>query len=111
MARRHRSALAPGPFAPGDAGAGAPGRAGRRGKGSNPPRPIQRVRSECSWADVAARPRRQPRPVKRQPGAHRARAYMGASLNMIDPHYGHLARDGREDAIRLLTLGTTRAEV
>ena len=32
--------------------------------------------------------------------------YMGASLTMIDRHYGHLARDGREHAIRLLdTLG------
>src|SRR5262245_48728674 len=28
--------------------------------------------------------------------------YMGASLTMIDRHYGHLARDGREHAIRLL---------
>src|SRR5205809_3591257 len=28
--------------------------------------------------------------------------YMGASLTMIDRHYGHLARDGREDAIKLL---------
>ena len=28
--------------------------------------------------------------------------YMGASLTMIDRHYGHLARDGREYAIRLL---------
>jgi hypothetical protein len=28
--------------------------------------------------------------------------YMGASLTMIDHHYGHLARDGREHAIRLL---------
>jgi hypothetical protein len=28
--------------------------------------------------------------------------YMGASLTMIDGHYGHLARDGREHAIRLL---------
>ena len=28
--------------------------------------------------------------------------YMGASLTMIDRHYGHLARDGRERAIRLL---------
>ena len=28
--------------------------------------------------------------------------YMGASLAMIDRHYGHLARDGREHAIRLL---------
>jgi hypothetical protein len=27
---------------------------------------------------------------------------MGASLTMIDRHYGHLAGDGREDAIRLL---------
>jgi hypothetical protein len=27
---------------------------------------------------------------------------MGASLTMIDRHYGHLARDGRERAIRLL---------
>src|SRR6266511_4244705 len=26
--------------------------------------------------------------------------YMGASLTMIDRHYGHLARDGREHAIR-----------
>jgi integrase len=28
--------------------------------------------------------------------------YMGASLTVIDRHYGHLARDGREYAIRLL---------
>ena len=27
---------------------------------------------------------------------------MGASLTMIDRHYGHLARDGREHAITLL---------
>lgn len=27
---------------------------------------------------------------------------MGASLGMIDRHYGHLARDGREHAIKLL---------
>jgi len=27
---------------------------------------------------------------------------MGASLAMIDRHYGHLARGGREHAIRLL---------
>jgi integrase len=32
--------------------------------------------------------------------------YMGASLTMIDRHYGHLARDGREHAIRLLDLFT-----
>ena len=28
--------------------------------------------------------------------------YMGASLTMIDRHYGHLARDGRDHAIDLL---------
>jgi integrase len=28
--------------------------------------------------------------------------YIGASLTMIDRHYGHLARDGRAHAIRLL---------
>jgi integrase len=28
--------------------------------------------------------------------------YLGASLTMIDRHYGHLARDGREHAIKLL---------
>lgn len=28
--------------------------------------------------------------------------YMGASLTMIDRHYGHLAKDGREHAITLL---------
>lgn len=28
--------------------------------------------------------------------------YMGASLTMIDRHYGHLARDGRDHALRLL---------
>jgi integrase len=28
--------------------------------------------------------------------------YMGASLTMIDRHYGHLARDGRDHAIQLL---------
>ena len=32
--------------------------------------------------------------------------YMGTSLGMIDRHYGHLARDGREHAIRLLDLYT-----
>jgi integrase len=37
--------------------------------------------------------------------------YMGASLTMIDRHYGHLARDGREHAIRLLdTLNAPPAE-
>jgi integrase len=30
--------------------------------------------------------------------------YMGASLTMIDRHYGHLARDGREHAIKLLDI-------
>jgi len=34
---------------------------------------------------------------------------MGASLTMIDRHYGHLARDGREHAIRLLDAYSTRA--
>lgn len=35
--------------------------------------------------------------------------YMGASLTMIDRHYGHLARDGREHAIKLLdTLNEAR---
>jgi len=29
-------------------------------------------------------------------------SYRGACLTMIDRHYGHLARDGREHAIRLL---------
>ena len=29
---------------------------------------------------------------------------MGASLTMIDRHYGHLARDGREHAIKLLDM-------
>ena len=28
--------------------------------------------------------------------------YMGASLTMIDRHYGHLAGDGRDHAINLL---------
>ncbi len=28
--------------------------------------------------------------------------YMGTSLGMIDRHYGHLARDGREHAIEVL---------
>src|SRR6266545_2471848 len=32
--------------------------------------------------------------------------YMGASLTMIDRHYGHLARDGREHASRLLDTST-----
>jgi hypothetical protein len=37
---------------------------------------------------------------------------MGASLSMIDRHYGHLARDGREHAIRLLdTLNLTAVDV
>ena len=38
--------------------------------------------------------------------------YMGASLTMIDRHYGHLARDGREHAIRLLdTLNAEAVDV
>jgi integrase len=32
--------------------------------------------------------------------------YMGTSLGMIDRHYGHIARDGRQHAIRLLDLYT-----
>ena len=36
--------------------------------------------------------------------------YMGASLTMIDRHYGHLARDGREHAIRCST-SSARANV
>ena len=35
--------------------------------------------------------------------------YMGASLTMIDRHYGHLARDGREHAIRLLDSHSPRS--
>ena len=31
---------------------------------------------------------------------------MGASLTMIDRHYGHLAKDGREHAIKLLDTST-----
>jgi len=31
---------------------------------------------------------------------------MGASLTMIDRHYGHLARDGREHAIESSTRST-----
>jgi integrase len=34
--------------------------------------------------------------------------YMGASLTMIDRNYGHLARDGREHAIRLLDSYSSR---
>jgi integrase len=38
--------------------------------------------------------------------------YMGASLTMIDRHYGHLPRDGREHAIRLLdSYGTGAVDV
>jgi integrase len=33
--------------------------------------------------------------------------YMGASLTMIDRHYGHLARDGRDHAIKLLDTFTS----
>jgi hypothetical protein len=43
-----------------------------------------------------------------------ARIYrrLGASLTMIDRHYGHLARDGREHAIRLLdNLNTAPVDV
>src|SRR5207253_10058879 len=39
--------------------------------------------------------------------------YMGASLTMIDRHYGHLARDGRDHAINLLDnySGSAEADV
>jgi integrase len=36
--------------------------------------------------------------------------YMGASLTMIDRHYGHLARDGREHAIRLLDTAAAESD-
>jgi integrase len=36
--------------------------------------------------------------------------YMGASLTMIDRHYGHLARDGREHAIRLLDTASAASD-
>ena len=36
--------------------------------------------------------------------------YMGASLTMIDRHYGHLARDGRDHAIKLLDTYTSRTK-
>jgi hypothetical protein len=37
---------------------------------------------------------------------------MGASLTMIDRHYGHLARDGREHAAALLaSLADTETSV
>jgi integrase len=36
--------------------------------------------------------------------------YMGASLTMIDRHYGHLARDGREHALKLLDAHTASDE-
>jgi hypothetical protein len=35
---------------------------------------------------------------------------MGTSLAMIDRHYGHLARDGREHAIRLLDTFVSAAQ-
>jgi integrase len=34
--------------------------------------------------------------------------YTGASLTMIDRHYGHLARDGRDHAIKLLDSFTSQ---
>ncbi|HEY8629506.1 MAG TPA: hypothetical protein VIL73_03040, partial [Gaiellaceae bacterium] len=33
--------------------------------------------------------------------------YMGTSLTMFDRHYGHLARDGRDHAIKLLDTFTS----
>lgn len=36
------------------------------------------------------------------PNAFDLYRYMGASVTLIDRHYGHLARDGRKHAIRLL---------
>jgi hypothetical protein len=35
---------------------------------------------------------------------------MGASLTMIERHYGHLARDGREHAIQLLDTLNAQSE-
>jgi hypothetical protein len=35
---------------------------------------------------------------------------MGASLTMIDRHYGHLAKDGRQHAINLLDTLTEPAD-
>jgi hypothetical protein len=37
--------------------------------------------------------------------------YMGASLTMIDRHYGHLAKDGRQHAISLLDTLTEPTDV
>ena len=36
---------------------------------------------------------------------------MGTSLGMIDRHYGHLAREGREHAIRLLVFTGAERDV
>ena len=36
---------------------------------------------------------------------------MGTSLGMIDRHYGHLARDGREHAIELMDAFTNAKRV
>jgi hypothetical protein len=36
---------------------------------------------------------------------------MGASLTMIDRHYGHLAKDGRQNAINLLDTFNAAAPV
>ena len=64
-------------------------------------------------AQVAARidPLRQPYDLRHTYATFALRAgvsifdlsrFMGASLAMIDRHYGHLARDGREHAVALL---------
>jgi integrase len=37
--------------------------------------------------------------------------YMGASLTMIDRHYGHLAKDGHQHAINLLDTFTVAPDV
>src|SRR5439155_12737367 len=47
-------------------------------------------------------PRRRRRRPSRGPAAPPARQTWAPDLTMIDRHYGHLARDGREHAIRLL---------
>jgi hypothetical protein len=67
-------------------------------------KPAQRAQSgssRCAGSTIAGTPSLPSRSVPASPPFDLSR-YMGASLTMIDRHYGHLARDGRQHAIRLL---------
>src|SRR5919201_1742723 len=68
--------------------------------GSGSPRRLRPGSSRCAGSTISGTPSPPSPFVPASPPS--TSPLHGASLTMIDRHYGHLARDGREHAIRLL---------